>query len=66
MPREIVFFGLFAPTLVPLFFLALLLLWRLDAVFRRKQLYLSVAHPALFRLAAFVLIFSLLGLCVYR
>lgn len=66
MPREIVFFGLLLPTLVPLFFLALALLWWLDNLFRRRNIYRFTAHPALFRLALFVLLFSLAGVAVYR
>lgn len=66
MPRESLFLGLSMPTLIPIFFLCLVLLWLLDKyVFVPRHVYRKVAHPPLFRIAAFVLIFCCAGLIVY-
>lgn len=66
MPREWVIFGMAMPTLVPIFFVCILAVWILDKhIFTRWNIYRRVAHPPLFRIAVFVLLFSLFGLYVY-
>ncbi len=66
MPREIFVMGLSMPTLVPLFFLCLVFLWLLEKyVFVPRRVYRKVAHPPLFRIAVFVLLFCCAGLVVY-
>ena len=66
MPREVVLWGLVIPTLVPLFVVCFAVLWQLDKrVFLRWNVYRKVAHPALFRLAVFVILFCCAGLFVY-
>ena len=66
MPRESFFLGLSMPTLVPLFFLCLILMWLLDRyIFVPRHVYQKVAHPPLFRIAVFAVIFSCAGLLVY-
>ena len=66
MPRESVFLGLSIPTLVPIFFVCLALFWALDTcIFVPRHVYRKVAHPPLFRIAVFLLLFCCAGLIVY-
>ncbi len=65
MPRELVVFGVVLPALVPLFLLCFVIMWRLDKVLSGRDVYRHVWHPPLFRLALFVVLFSLAGLLVY-
>lgn len=54
------------PTLVPIFFLCLIILWLLEKyVFVPRRVYRKVAHPPLFRIAVFALLFCCAGLLVY-
>lgn len=62
MPREIAFFDAFAPGLLLVFALSLLLQWGVDWLVGRYGLYRHVWHPPLFRIALFVCIFGGLGL----
>ncbi len=66
MPRESIFFGLCMPTLVPVFFMCLVLLWLVDRrVFVPLRVYRHVACPPLFRIAVFVVLFCCAGLIIY-
>ena len=66
MSREWVVLGLSMPTFVPLFFICVAAMWVLDTrVFTRWRLYRYVAHPPLFRISLFVLLFCFAGLCIY-
>ena len=65
MPREVDVFGLLMPAIVPLFFLGLFLSWQADRLMRHFKIYRLVAWPAVFRLAVFAIIFSLMGIWVY-
>ncbi len=66
MPRDVVLFGFVMPVLVPLFFVCIVVMWRVEHLFRGLNVYSRVMHPALFRLAVFVIIFCSLGLLVYH
>ncbi len=66
MPREVVVFGVMMPAIVPLCLLCLAAMWWLDKFLSGRALYRYVWHPPLFRLALFILLFSLAGLLVYR
>ena len=65
MPVEIVLFGAVVPTLLPIFALTVILYLVADKLTSRWDLDRWVWHPALFRLALFVCLFSLLGLGGY-
>ncbi len=66
MPRESFILGMSMPSLVPLFFICLVLLWLLDRhLFVPRGVYRKVAHPPLFRITVFVLLFCCAGLIVY-
>lgn len=62
MPREISFFGVLLPGLVPVFIGCLLLMVLIDLLAGRLGLYRHVWHPSLFRLALFVCLFGVAGL----
>jgi hypothetical protein len=66
MPREIEFLGMLFPTLVPIALIAAALSWLLDGLLARLGVYAWVWHSALFRISTLLLLFSLLGLAVYR
>jgi hypothetical protein len=65
MPREIAFGGALMPGLLVWFLLSLALLLMIDVAIGRFGLYRFVWHPALFRIALFVCIFSSVGLLLY-
>ncbi|HEY0334826.1 MAG TPA: DUF1656 domain-containing protein [Stenotrophomonas sp.] len=58
MPREIAFAGTLLPGLMVLFLAMVGVFWAADAVAGRYHLYRYVWHPALFRIAIFVLLFG--------
>ncbi|HEX7338458.1 MAG TPA: DUF1656 domain-containing protein [Rhodanobacteraceae bacterium] len=66
MPRELSVGGMFMPSLLLVFVVALGLLALLDWVAGRYGWYRHVWHPALFRLAVFVGVFAALGLAAMR
>jgi protein AaeX len=65
MPREIAFGDALIPGLLVWFVLSLALLLLIDVAIGRFGLYRFVWHPALFRIALFVCIFSSVGLLLY-
>jgi hypothetical protein len=62
MPHEIVFFSLLVPGLLPVFLGCAMVYWAADRVLARMGLFRHVWHPALFRAALFVCLFSGVGL----
>lgn len=65
MPREIALFSVLMPSLLPLFLACGALYWMLDRLLTRTGLYRQVWHPALFRAALFVCLFSGIGLLLW-
>ena len=63
--REVNILGLLMPGLIPLFFVCLAVVWRLDKFLARRKLYAWTMHPPAFRVALFVALFSLAGLLMY-
>ena len=66
MPREIDFFGVLLPGVLPLFLLSMLAQAVLDAALSRLGAYRHSWHPALVRLCLFVCIFSALLVTLYK
>ncbi|OEZ98266.1 DUF1656 domain-containing protein [Duganella phyllosphaerae] len=66
MPRDINFFGVLLPGVLPLFLLTLLLQVALDSVLNRVGAYRHSWHPALVRVCLFVCIFSALLITLYQ
>ncbi|MDR7052047.1 hypothetical protein J2X54_004549 [Duganella sp. 3397] len=66
MPRDINFFGVLLPGVLPLFLLTLLLQVALDSVLNRVGAYRLSWHPALVRVCLFVCIFSALLITLYQ
>jgi hypothetical protein len=66
VPREIDFFGVLLPGVLPVFLLSALLQLVLDAVLSRAGAYRGSWHPALVRLCMFVCIFSALLITLYQ
>jgi hypothetical protein len=66
MPREIEFYGVLMPGLLPVFLLSLLAMVGLDLVIGRLGLYRRLWHPSLFRFALFVCLFGAAGLLLIR
>ncbi|RMV71212.1 DUF1656 domain-containing protein [Pseudomonas coronafaciens] len=66
MPREIAFHGVYMPTLILMFLLAMGVAWTLDRLLAGFDLYRYFWHPALLRLSLFVCIFGALALPLYR
>lgn len=66
MPRDVYILGLFVPTLVLVFLFCLMLTGLLDRVFKHSGVYKAVAHPALFCMAVFVILFASISLYIYR
>ena len=66
MPREVDFFGVLLPGVLPVFLAAVLLQWALDAGLSYIGAYRRSWHPALVRLCMFVCIFSALLVTVYQ
>jgi len=62
MPREISIFSLLVPGLLPILAGSVIAFGLLDRALVRSGLYRHVWHPALFRAALFVCIFSGAGL----
>ncbi|WP_322062404.1 DUF1656 domain-containing protein [Paraburkholderia sp. J63] len=58
MPREISFFSLLIPGLLPIFAGSVITYWLIDRGLAAVGLYRHVWHPALFRAAMFVCLFS--------
>lgn len=66
MPRDINFFGVLLPGILPLFLLTLLLQVVIDSALNRIGAYRSSWHPALVRVCLFVCIFSSLLIFLYQ
>ncbi|TFW29215.1 DUF1656 domain-containing protein [Duganella callida] len=66
MPREVDFFGILLPGVLPVFLLSALLQLALDAVLSHVGAYRRSWHPALVRLCMFVCIFSFLLVTLYK
>lgn len=66
MPREIDFFGVLLPGVLPVFLLSGLIQLALDAVLSSVGAYRGSWHPALVRLCMFVCIFSALLVTLYK
>lgn len=66
MPREVDFFGVLLPGVLPVFLLAVLLQLVLDAALSHIGAYRRSWHPALVRLSMFVCIFSALLVTLYK
>ena len=66
MPRDINFFGVLLPGVLPLFLLTLMLQVALDSVLNRVGAYRRSWHPALVRVCLFVCIFSALLITLYQ
>lgn len=58
MPREIAFASLLIPTLLPVFLGCAAAYWLIDRILARTGVFRHVWHPALFRAALFVCLFS--------
>ena len=66
MPREVDFFGVLLPGVLPVFLAAVLLQLVLDAGLSYLGAYRRSWHPALVRLCMFVCIFSALLVILYK
>jgi len=66
MPRELDFFGVLLPGVLPVFLVAVLLQLVLDAALSYIGVYRRSWHPALLRLCMFVCIFSALLVTLYK
>jgi hypothetical protein len=66
MPREIDFFGVLLPGVLPIFLASLVLQVVLDRVLSHVGAYRRSWHPALVRLCLFVCIFSALLVTLYQ
>ena len=66
MPREIDFFGVLLPGVLPIFLGTLVLQVALDSALSRVGAYRQSWHPALVRLCLFVCIFSALLVTLYQ
>lgn len=66
MPRELDFFGVLLPGVLPIFLGSLVLQAALDSVLSRVGAYRRSWHPALVRLCLFVCIFSALLVTLYK
>lgn len=65
MSREIALSSVLMPTLLPVFLACVVLYLLVDYLFARIGLYRLVWHPALFRAALFVCMFSGIGLMLW-
>jgi hypothetical protein len=66
MPRDINFFGVLLPGILPLFLMTLLLQVAIDSLLNRIGAYRRSWHPALVRVCLFVCIFSGLLIFLYK
>ncbi|MET0319825.1 MAG: DUF1656 domain-containing protein [Duganella sp.] len=66
MPRDMNFFGVLLPGILPLFLLTLVLQVALDSVLNQLGIYRRSWHPALVRVCLFVCIFSALLITLYK
>ncbi len=66
MSRDVYILGLFVPTLVLVFLFCIIAAGLLDRLFKRSGVYSAVAHPALFCIAVFVILFTSISLYIYR
>jgi hypothetical protein len=66
LPREIDFFGVLLPGVLPVFLLAVVLQLVLDAALSYAGAYRRSWHPSLVRLSMFVCIFSALLITLYQ
>ena len=66
MPREVEFYGVLMPGLLPVFLLSLVVMVALDLLIGRLGLYRRLWHPSLFRFALFVCLFGAAGLLLIR
>ncbi|MDR2875384.1 MAG: DUF1656 domain-containing protein [Methylobacillus sp.] len=65
IPLEIAVFDALVPALAVAFLAAIFVMFVLDRVFVRRDVYSHVWYPALFRLAVFCILFSAFGLVIY-
>ena len=65
MPVEIALLDALVPSLLFAFIAAGLVSLILDGIFVRYELYRYLWYPALFRLALFICLFAVFGLCIY-
>lgn len=66
LPREVDFFGVLLPGVLPVFLLSAVLQLVLDAALSHVGAYRNSWHPALVRLCMFVCIFSTLLVTLYQ
>ena len=66
MPREIAFFGILIPSILPLFLISLLLQGALDWLLGHLGVYRHAWHPSLLRLCLLVCIFGALIGALYK
>lgn len=66
MPRDLAVFGLFVPAIVMVLLLCIVLTAVLDRLCKRMGIYGVVAHPALFCISLFVILFASISLYIYR
>ena len=66
MPRDLAVLGLIIPTIVVVLLGCIAGMILLDRLFKRADIYSAVAHPALFCISVFVILFASIGLCIYR
>ncbi len=66
MPREIDFFGVLLPGVLPLFLVSLVLQVALDSALSHLGAYRRSWHPALVRMCLFACIFSALLVTLYK
>lgn len=66
MPREVAFYGVLMPGLLPVFLLSLALMVVLDLALGRLGWYRRLWHPSLVRFALFVCLFGAAALLLIR
>lgn len=66
LPRELVFHGIYVPTVAVLFIVAAVLTWLLDYALALFGVYRFAWHPSLFRFCVFACVFCGISLFVYR
>ena len=66
MPAEVPVFGFFAPILLGVLIVSIVLFIVLDLILARLRVYRFAWHPSLFRVALFISLFCALSLLVQR
>ena len=66
MPRDVAVLGLFIPAIIMVLLLCIVLTAALDKLLKRAGVYGFVAHPALFCISLFVILFASISLYIYR